>query len=371
MKTKLSIRFASLLVLAVIALPAAAQSLGGMLKDTVRRAVNGEVQRKADQETRRATRCALGDERCAREQANAAQTGSAQAGAAGSTRGASDHPLIPRYEGSQIVHYETEEFTDYGLRTGKVKSSGTRMVEGELTRITYQGPQDRSVLEVFRNYETALREAGAQILFTCAGAACGDIRKDIESDKRYMLLWGSGDHRYLAARLSRGGRELFVSLWVTKNASGGPARGRAMAQLDVMETRAMDDRMAAIDADALRRDLADGSATLYGIQFDTGTDRLRPEAENQIVQIATLLEQDRRLAIEVIGHTDAQGSESSNVALAERRAQRVVDRLTALGIDGARLHARGLGESMPVAGNDTEEGRALNRRVEIRRRSGR
>jgi len=368
MKTKLSIRLAGLLALAVAAAPAAAQNLGGALKDTVRRAATSEVQRKADQETRRATRCALGDKRCASAQATGSK---APAGAADATRGGSDHPLIPRYEDSQIVHYESEEFTDYGLRTGKAKSSGTRMVEGKLTRITYQSPQDRSVLEVFRNYETTLREAGAQTLFTCAGAACGDIRKDIESDKRYMLLWGSGDHRYLAARLARGGDEVFVSVWVTKNASGGPARGRAMVQLDVVETKAMDDRMAAIDADALRRDLADGSATLYGIQFDTGTDRLRPEADEQIVQIARLLEQDRRLSIQVIGHTDAQGSESSNVALSERRAQRVVDRLEALGIDHARLHARGLGESMPVASNDSEEGRALNRRVEIRRWGGR
>lgn len=368
MKTKHSIRLAALLALAVAAMPVAAQSLGGMLKDTVKRAVNGEVQRKTDQETRRATRCALGDERCAREQAAASN---APAGAAGSTRGASDHPLIPRYENSQIVHYESEEFTDYGLRTGKAKSSGTRTVEGKLARITYQGPQDRSVLEVFRNYEATLHEAGAQTLFTCTGAACGDIRKDIESGKRYLLLWGGGDHRYLAARLARGGGEVFVSVWVTKNASGGPARGRAMVQLDVVETKAMDDRMAAIDADALRRDLADGSATLYGIQFDTGTDRLRPEADEQIVQIARLLEQDRGLSLQVIGHTDGQGSESSNVALSERRARRVVDRLTALGVDRARLHAQGLGESMPMAGNDSEQGRALNRRVEIRRWSGR
>ncbi|WP_454832851.1 OmpA family protein [Pseudoxanthomonas wuyuanensis] len=368
MKTKLPIFLAGLLAMAFIAMPAAAQSLGGMFKDTVKRAVTGEVQRKTDQETRRATRCALGDERCARAQAGASDT---QAGSNGSTRGASDHPLIPRYEDSQMVHYESEDFTDYGLRTGKAKSSGTRMVEGKLTRITYQGPQDRSVLEVFRNYEATLREAGAQALFTCAGAACGDIRKDIESDKRYLLLWGSGDHRYQAARLVRGGGEIFVSVWVTKNASGGPARGRAMIQLDVVETRAMDDRMAAIDADALRRDLADGSAILYGIQFDTGTDRLRPEADGQIVQIARLLEQDRRLSIQVIGHTDGQGSESSNVALSERRAQRVVDRLDGLGIDHTRLHAWGLGESMPLADNNSEEGRALNRRVEIRRWSGR
>ncbi|WP_368562961.1 OmpA family protein [Pseudoxanthomonas sp. UTMC 1351] len=364
MKTKLPVRLAGLLVLVATVMPAMAQNLGGMLKDTFKRAVTSEVQRKTDQETRRATRCALGDKRCASEQVAA---NGAQPGAAGSARGASDHPLIPRYEGSQIVHYESEAFTDYGLRTGKAKSSGTRMVEGKLTRITYQGPQDRSVLEVFRNYEATLREAGAQMLFTCAGAACGDIRKDIESDKRYMVLWGSGDHRYLAARLARGGSEVFVSLWVTKNASGGPARGRAMAQLDVVETKAMDDRMAAIDADALRRDLADGSATLYGIQFDSGTDRLRPEADEQIVQIAELLNQDRRLSIQVIGHTDGQGSESSNVALSERRAQRVVDRLNDLGVDHARLRARGLGESMPVASNDSEEGRALNRRVEIRR----
>jgi outer membrane protein OmpA-like peptidoglycan-associated protein len=361
MKTKLLIHLASLLILVAVVVPATAQDLGGMLKDTVKRAVNGEVQRKTGQETRRATRCALGDTRCASGQVTAS---SARTGATGS---ASDHPLIPSYQGSQIVHHESEAFTDYGLRIGKAKKSGTQTVEGKLTRITYQGPPDRSVLEVFRNYEATLRDAGAQMLFTCAGAACGDIRKDIESDKRYLLLWGGGEHRYLAARLARGGSEVFVSLWVTKNTSGGAARGRAMTQLDVVETKPMDDRMAAIDADALRRDLADGSATLYGIQFDSGTDRLRPEADEQIVQIAQLLNQDRRLSIQVIGHTDGQGSESSNMALSERRAQRVVDRLSGLGVDRARLRVRGLGESMPVASNDSEEGRALNRRVEIRR----
>lgn len=350
------------LVAALLSAPAPAQSFGDMLKNTVKRAAKGEVQRKADQETRKAARCAMGDAKCQREEAR-------QTAASGESvpRSAADHPLVPRYAGSDILLYQSDDYTDYALRTGKAQSSGTRMLEGKITRITYRAPASRSPLEVFRNYENALREAGFQTVFACAKAACGDIKKDIESEKRYLLFWGDGEHRYMSSKLSRPQGDVYVTVYTTRNGSGGENRHRAITQVDVVEPRGMDDNVAMIDADALRRDLADGSATLYGIQFDSGTDRLQPEAEEQIVQIARLLEQEPRWRIQVIGHTDAQGSETSNIDLSERRARRVVDRLDALGTDRARLQARGLGESMPVAGNDSEEGRARNRRVEIRR----
>src|SRR3546814_19171539 len=92
-----------------------------------------------------------------------------------------------------------------------------------------------------------------------------------------MLLWGAGDHRYLAAKLPRREGDAYVALYVTRNGGGGPAKGRAMVQLDVIEARPMEDRMVVVDADTLRGDLArDGRATLYGIQFDFDKDTLQP-----------------------------------------------------------------------------------------------
>lgn len=362
---------AVLLLTGLVVTPAAAQSFGDLLTRTVKRAVQSEAQRKVDQETRRATRCALGDERCNRE---AQPVDDRQVAAAGgrseTTAGGSDHPLVPRYEDAQIVRREAEDFTDYPLRTGKARSTGSLDVEGRLTRITYQGPQNRSVLEVFRNYEAQLKQDGFKVVYTCVRAQCGDIRKDIESGPRYMLLWGGGDHRYLAAKLARPEGDVHVSLYVTRNEGGGPARGRAMVQLDVVEARPMEQRMIVVDAQTMRGSLArDGRVTLYGIEFDFDKDTLRADANAQIAQIAGLLKQDRKLSVRVVGHTDGKGAASHNQQLSLRRADRIVDALADdHGIARGRLEAVGVGAAAPVASNETEQGRALNRRVEIVKR---
>lgn len=296
-------------------------------------------------------------------QATARNAGVAAAGGA-------DHPLVPRYEGARMIRREAEEFSDYTLRTGKTRATGTRTLEGALTRLTYEGPSDRSVLEVFRNYEAVLRRAGFETLYSCSRLECGDIRKDIESAERYMLLWGAGDHRYLAAKLPRRDGDAYVALYVTRNGGGGAAKGRAMVQLDVIETRPMEDRMVVVDADTLRGDLArDGRATLYGIQFDFDRDTLQPGSAAQIGEIAGLLRQAPTLAIRVVGHTDDKGASDYNLALSQRRATRIVDALAREhGIARGRMDASGVGAAEPVASNDTEEGRALNRRVEIVKR---
>jgi outer membrane protein OmpA-like peptidoglycan-associated protein len=68
----------------------------------------------------------------------------------------------------------------------------------------------------------------------------------------------------------------------------------------------------------------------------------------------------------VYGHTDSTGSDSYNLDLSQRRASAVADYLTMRGVQSARLGTRGFGESQPIASNDTEEGKAANRRVEIK-----
>ncbi|WEX10406.1 OmpA family protein [Chelativorans sp. AA-79] len=278
-----------------------------------------------------------------------------------------DHPLIPRYEGAEIVRYENEAFTDYDLRTGKEAKTGTTSLEGKLARITYQGPAERSVLEVFRNYENALGEAGFETLFSCARLECGDIPRALESGPRYMLLWGEGDHRYLAAKLTRADGDVYAALYVTKNGSGGPAKGRAMVQLDVVELEAMEQKMVVVEASAMHDDLArEGRVALHGIQFDFDKDTLRPDSAPQIAEIAKLLKENPSFSVLVVGHTDMQGALDYNMDLSRRRAARVVEALVGeFGVAGERLNALGVGPAAPLASNDGEEGRALNRRVEI------
>jgi outer membrane protein OmpA-like peptidoglycan-associated protein len=269
-----------------------------------------------------------------------------------------------------VLRRDFDEFTDYRLRTGKSKATGAQTLEGRVTRLTYEGPADRAVLEVFRNYEQQLRADGFTILFSCAREQCGDIRKEIESGPRYMLLWGGGDHRYLAARRAGPQGEVHVAVWVTRNSGGGPARGRAMVQADIVESGAMETRMTLVDADALGRDIAqDGLAVVHGIHFDVDRDTLRPDAAPQIAEIGRLLVREPSMRVRVVGHTDAQGSAAHNADLSRRRAQRIVDVLVREhGIARSRLAPEGRGASEPVADNATEAGRAQNRRVEIIRR---
>jgi OOP family OmpA-OmpF porin len=92
----------------------------------------------------------------------------------------------------------------------------------------------------------------------------------------------------------------------------------------------------------------------------------RPLLDNAATVIGKLEKQHPGLKVDVSGHTDAKGTDGYNQALSERRADIVRDYLTKKGVSQARINVQAFGESKPAAGNDTEQGRALNRRVELR-----
>jgi outer membrane protein OmpA-like peptidoglycan-associated protein len=108
------------------------------------------------------------------------------------------------------------------------------------------------------------------------------------------------------------------------------------------------------------------SITLRGVYFDFNKATIKPESRPALEDAAKILKENPDIRVEIQGHTDSKGSDEYNQNLSERRAQSVVNYLvTQLGIDRTRLVARGYGEGMPIATNDTDEGRALNRRVEF------
>ena len=102
------------------------------------------------------------------------------------------------------------------------------------------------------------------------------------------------------------------------------------------------------------------------ITFDTGKSAIKPQFNSALDQVAATFNKYPESYIDVIGHTDSQGSDAYNQGLSERRAGSVAGALTARGVSGARLAQFGQGETQPVATNDTAEGRAANRRVELR-----
>jgi OOP family OmpA-OmpF porin len=104
---------------------------------------------------------------------------------------------------------------------------------------------------------------------------------------------------------------------------------------------------------------------LRGLNFASGSEALPPGADDLLQVLLRELQEDPGRRIEIRGFTDDRGGAAANLALSERRARAVRDYLIANGIAPERLRARGFGEANPVAANDSTEGRARNRRIEV------
>lgn len=107
---------------------------------------------------------------------------------------------------------------------------------------------------------------------------------------------------------------------------------------------------------------------MQDVHFAFDSAKLTAQSEASLNDALEILKRHADLSVEVAGHTDSVGAEGYNQALSERRARAVRDYLVSHGIDAGRLTARGYGESEPVADNDSKQGRAMNRRVELRQK---
>jgi outer membrane protein OmpA-like peptidoglycan-associated protein len=108
-----------------------------------------------------------------------------------------------------------------------------------------------------------------------------------------------------------------------------------------------------------------GRTRVYGINFDLDSDVIRDESKPTLDKIVMVLKAKPDWKLKVEGHTDSSGGDTHNQELSQKRADAVKNYLVTAGIDTARLTTAGLGATKPVAGNETEAGRAQNRRVEL------
>jgi OOP family OmpA-OmpF porin len=318
--------------------------------------------------------------------------------------GSKDHPMIKRYEGSIIIGHDFRKFGDVDVLLGPVKSgpagkanlltpTKNQRVEGEATRILYVAPEGRAPLEVLRNYEQELQKLGFQTVYQCARVECGardgwlgeyylyPLGRRLKQTPPPMTKTGNvgqvseyafasaTDQHYLAAKRSGPHGDAYVSVYAA--VSGFPRHPEtfkhAVVLLDVAETAPMETRMVTVEAAEMAKSIAaTGHIALYGIHFDTDKTDIKPESADTLKEIATLLKQDPKLSLHVVGHTDNVGTYDYNIKLSDRRAAAVVQALSAEhGIDPKRLRPAGVGMLAPVAANDTDEGRAKNRRVEL------
>jgi outer membrane protein OmpA-like peptidoglycan-associated protein len=316
-------------------------------------------------------------------------------------KGSKDHPMVSRYTGSVIIGYDFRKFDEFVLPLAAVKRmdvtkpavepTKSQRVEGAVTRILYIAPEDRSPLEIVRNYEVELKKGGFSTLFNCAATQCGERDGWLAEfylysmDKRLKNTppAGSGrppgqiseyalsmplEQRYLVAKRTSADGDIYVSVYVAMNRSTihKETQDRPIVLLDVIESVPMETGMVTIDAAAMAKDISTtGHVALYGIYFDTDKADIKPESQPALDEIVKLLKQDAALKLYIVGHTDNVGTFEYNVGLSERRATAVVKAITSQGIGAARLKPAGVGMLSPVAPNDSEQGRAKNRRVEL------
>ena len=245
--------------------------------------------------------------------------------------GCSDHPLFTRMENMRITQCKTVKFDSFKFKTGKGTEAA---VEGKRFDIKYKihdGNEYPGALAIIRNHQQAITKIGGTVLF---------------EDARYTWL-----------KIVKDGKEI----WAQVDTAWGKGY-----MLTIIEKQAMAQEVTA-SAELFQSGLnASGHVEIPGIFFDSGKSVLKPESEAAVAEIARLLQADPGLKVYVVGHTDNVGGVDGNLKLSQDRAGAILQALVGgHGIAPARLGAYGCGQFAPVAANDTEEGRAKNRRVEL------
>lgn len=265
------------------------------------------------------------------------------------------------------------------LNADKQIGPGFKTLEGKVVLIYYKLPQGTSTLEVLRNYEDSLKANGFTVVFSCTTAK-GTCFTSQQPEGGYLLGQAVGnplslpklmddyvhnwfaEGRYLLAKTDRPEGAIYAALYLGESPQGN------VAVVKVVETKELETgKIEFVRASEMEQAIdAEGRINLYGIQFDFDKDAIKPESKPTLDEIAKLLTSKPDLKIKIIGHTDNQGTPEYNLDLSQRRAANVAATLAAgYGIDIARLTAEGAGLTQPIAPNDTDEGQAKNRRVEL------
>lgn len=206
------------------------------------------------------------------------------------------------------------------------------------------------------SWQAGVRGGGVEALSKPADAEDVEgrfVRVRVMADGRYVKVY-LDDRRVANVPNADLGRSNRIDMML-------PAYEGIVDQILIGDVRVMAGGRKLYDAIA-----GEGRVATQGILFDTGSDRLRPESTPTLKEIAGMLKEHGELRLRIEGHTDDVGDDAANLSLSERRAAAVAAFLVEMhGIDAARLESAGLGETRPVAGNDTPEGRQTNRRVEL------
>lgn len=266
---------------------------------------------------------------------------SARAFAQDDAEGCKDHPLLSRMNGF-VIESCSKNFNEADFQTGPAEA---QTFEGNLTTLRYVSTEAienklPSEVQILRNYEMAITAKGGKKIY---------IGEDELGDGGTIGVF----------TLTSNNVDYWVRVgdWYSPQGNGIGAFTVLVQELSPMTQE--------VTADVITAELiTKGKIALY-INFETGKSTVVKESLPLVDQLAAALKEDPDFKISIEGHTDNTGTPAANKTLSEQRAQAVLKALVAKGIDASRLSAKGWGQEKPVADNATEEGKAMNRRVEI------
>jgi OmpA-OmpF porin, OOP family len=254
-----------------------------------------------------------------------------------------EHPLIRPFPGAVFDQNRSQQvnFGEFEFRTGTPpRNYATQTVRGEYRSLRYflrnqDGTPNRDVsqVEYFENFKAAALESGGTIKW---------------EDTHYGLVF------------TIPGEEGGIT-WCRVQTSVSAGR----TTLDIIDEKPLVTSLEFTPAEMMAALDSDGKISLYGILFEFDKATLQQPSGKQLQDVVSLLALNPELRLEIQGHTDSDGSAAYNQQLSQRRAESVRQYLLLFGIDPARLQAKGYGQTMPVAPNDSDENKAKNRRVEL------
>lgn len=250
------------------------------------------------------------------------------------------HPLFSNMSNFEVSSCQTREFDKAAFTIQNKEKGAAEVVEksGEIMEVAFRwkGEWEKrpAPLQIYQNYDNAIRHAGGQVLFRIDdtnGGVQGKLRK-------------GGDNYWVKINTDGSGYYYLTSI------KEAPIRQEVV-----------------VTADEIKKGLGEeGRIAFYGIYFDTDKVIIKPESANTLQEMARFLKAASGQQVYIVGHTDNAGDLQHNLTLSKQRAGAVVAELTGkYGVNPAQLSADGVGPLVPVAVNKGEENKARNRRVEM------
>ena len=312
--------------------------------------------------------------------------------------GYEEHIILKKYKNSCVIGFNEVKYESVTLPieqqfSGK-KETKHLTVEGKITDILFaiENKNKATVLEVQRNYEAALKSSEMEIIYACNGKkdcfkygngrfvskipSLGGVKylKEWEHQKLKHFRFAmsghnsnlNGDESYFIAQGKKNNKKYTIAILIRYNRTNWKSLSdnififAKIIEEDIMET----DQVSVASIDEKIKN--EGKKVFNNIQFDFGSAQLKKESQLIITTISEYLKENPNQTYYIVGHTDNIGSLPSNQKLSEDRAAAVKSSLISQhGISANQISAHGVGQLSPVAANTSEEGRALNRRVEI------